>query len=155
LVEKVSSVPLKGLLAQILARRVKPVLGGDAQGVPAAAVPARQATEPPPPAAGPTPEAKAEADRLLAGLRAHVARVRADKESPPVLQTLAADVLAIGEGYVRNWGLEVSRGWDPLSLLRDLRRTAEDVFGRAVPRRSVLIGRAWSGYGPGPTPGAK
>jgi hypothetical protein len=81
----------------------------------------------------PPPEAKAEADRLLADLRAYVARVKAVRfagQFPPPLGSLAADLLSIGEGYVAGWALEASRGWDPLSLLRELRRAAEDILSR-------------------------
>jgi hypothetical protein len=66
---------------------------------------------------------QAEAERLLAGLRdeaEQIARRYFDGAPPPLFRTLAADLLAIGEGYVRGHEIEARRGWDALELLRGL-----------------------------------
>lgn len=82
---------------------------------------------------------QAEASRLLAELRVEVERINRKEftGTPPALWgVLAADLLAIGEGYVRHHDLEAARGWDALELLRGLlpltRQTAARVKAMAV-----------------------
>jgi hypothetical protein len=65
-----------------------------------------------------------EARRLLAELRAEVVRLGRDEfrgDPPALFRTLAADLVAIGEGYVRHQDVEAARGWDALELLRGLK----------------------------------
>jgi hypothetical protein len=65
----------------------------------------------------------AAADSLLTNLRADVARLKQDLDGavPPALAAVAADLLSLAEGYVRDHEREAIRGWDALELLRRLR----------------------------------
>jgi hypothetical protein len=75
----------------------------------------------------------AEENRLLAELRAEVERVNREvfRGSPPSLfRTVAADLLAVGEGYIANREQEAARGWDVLKLLRDLKPLVAQVAAR-------------------------
>jgi hypothetical protein len=74
---------------------------------------------------------QAAAERLLAELRAEVGRASAwdfGGQPPPLFRTVAADLLAIAEGYVRHHDLEASRGWDALELLRELKPVLRSVL---------------------------
>src|SRR5262249_13809583 len=76
---------------------------------------------------------QAEANRRLAALRAEGERVgRGDfgGDPPAVFRTLAADLVAIGEGYIQHHDLEAARGWDALELLRGLRQLLLQTVGR-------------------------
>jgi hypothetical protein len=69
----------------------------------------------------------AEADRLLAELRAAVALARRESPGLPAdvrdsLGRVLADALAQGEQYIRDRATEAARGWDALELLRRLVR---------------------------------
>ncbi|MCI0463310.1 MAG: hypothetical protein L0Z62_40705 [Gemmataceae bacterium] len=67
---------------------------------------------------------QAEAERLLAELRTEVRRLTREEYggvAPALFGRLAADLLAIGEGYVRNHDAEAARGWDALALLREVK----------------------------------
>ncbi len=75
-----------------------------------------------------------EAERLLAELRAEVARLEKQEfrgKPPPLFTTLAADLVAIGEGYVRHHDIEAARGWDALELLRGLKPLLPQIAARA------------------------
>jgi hypothetical protein len=64
-----------------------------------------------------------EADRLLARLRAELARVERDVyrgRFPPAPANLAADSIAIAERLIREHEAEAARGWDAMELLRAL-----------------------------------
>ncbi len=66
----------------------------------------------------------AEAERLLAELCAEVKRLTREQfggDRPTLFRTLADDLVAIGEGYIRNYDAEAIRGWDALDLLRGLK----------------------------------
>src|SRR5262245_54557335 len=85
---------------------------------------------------------QAEADRLLAELRAEVVRLGREefRSAPPeMFRTLAADLVAIGEGYVRGHEMEAARGWDALDLLRGLRPLLQQTAGRI--KQMVAQGR--------------
>jgi hypothetical protein len=78
---------------------------------------------------------QAEAEKLLADLRATVERInRSDfRGRPPALfRKLAADVVAIAEGHVRDHEMEAARGWDALELLRDRKRVLLGIAGHIL-----------------------
>jgi hypothetical protein len=63
----------------------------------------------------------AEADRVLAHLRAELTRIRQQRHAgtwPEALKHLEEDSIAICEGYVSNWQWEVGHGWDPMEMLQ-------------------------------------
>lgn len=65
----------------------------------------------------------AEAGRVLAALRGEIDRAGRDVfagDPPQTFTRLAADLVAIGEGYARHPDREAERGWDSLELLRSL-----------------------------------
>ncbi len=65
------------------------------------------------------------ADELVAQLRAeiiHIERTHYGGRFTPAAANIAADGLAIAEGYIRNWDAEVSRGWEPMVLLQGIAR---------------------------------
>jgi hypothetical protein len=81
---------------------------------------------------------QAEAERLLAELRDEVKRAEAldfGGQPPPLFKTLAADLLAQAEGYIRDHDKEAARGWDALELLRGVEPVLRGVVSRlrAVP----------------------
>lgn len=91
------------------------------------------------------PREQAEAERLLAELRAEVEQIKADfaGDLPTPLANLLADGLAIAEGYIVNHEAEASRGWDALDLLRGMApivRSWVEFCGRAQERGSAMTG---------------
>jgi hypothetical protein len=97
----------------------------------------REATDPgqaPPLAPRPLAWDQAEADRLLAELRAAahcVGRAAEAGRARPALAAVAALCLRLGEKFDREHELEAARGWDAMELLRDAaaqaRRIAREV----------------------------
>ncbi len=66
---------------------------------------------------------QAEADRLLLGLRTELAAVERGHyrgRMPPAAANLAADGLAIADGYIANHEAEEAKGWDAMELLREM-----------------------------------
>lgn len=71
-----------------------------------------------------------EADRLLAQLRsklAEVEKVTYRGKVPTAAAHLAADGLAIAEGWIANHEAEAARGWDVLDLLRGMVKDLPDI----------------------------
>jgi molecular chaperone GrpE len=78
----------------------------------------------------------AEAERLLQGLRAALARVEADVAAGLAPAARAAAVrtwLEVGEGFVNDHEREAARGWDALALLRGAVAEALKAAQRALP----------------------
>jgi hypothetical protein len=75
---------------------------------------------------------QAEAERLLANLRAEVEKIRSDfgGRLPKYVMTLLSDALVIGERFVRTLDFERSRGWDGLELLRGLLPLVREIVER-------------------------
>ena len=83
---------------------------------------------------------QAEADRLLADLRAAVARARWDfgGRFPADLEAIVSDALSIAEGYARDHELEARRGWAALRLLRGVK---PGVLGTIARVKAAAAGR--------------
>jgi hypothetical protein len=137
-----------GPLAAILARYAAPttaastVVDPEPLSDPAAEQPPAP-SEPVRAAASPLPAwDAAEADRVLAQLRADLARIEREQHRGrfhPLLARVLADGVAVAESFIANHEREAAAGWDPMKLLRDcarrLVRTArlEDWRGKVLP----------------------
>lgn len=88
-------------------------------------------------AAAPPTWDQAEADRLLAELRAAVDEQRRafGGSFPAPLSAVVATYLDVAEGYVANHEAEAARGWDPLELLRGVRPRLVEIIRRAKQER--------------------
>ncbi len=77
---------------------------------------------------------QAEADRLLAQLRATVDQFRRSRFGgtfPEPLATVVADYLAVAKAYASDHEREGNRGWDALELLRGVRPRLRQIIERA------------------------
>ncbi len=80
----------------------------------------------------------AEADRLLAELRAEVDRLRqADFRGrfPEPLATVVNDYLELGQQYIEQHEQEAARGWDALALLQEAKARVVQTIRRVKQER--------------------
>ena len=78
---------------------------------------------------------QAAAEKLLADLQAEIRRaetVEFGGKPPRLFRTLAADLVAIGEGYIQDHDREAARGWDAMAMLRDLKPLLVQVAARVA-----------------------